>query len=246
MWNWLRELTGRKPRRPFPHLSQIPRPSPPAQVVAYGDQPLRKAWAEDVLRAEGVPINQHLPMIESEAEITLRSPGEVANRLLALIVVATKGEGLEPEHVEKFVRERNVRDAFSPNELAFIDDPHPSDHDRIQFSWRYEAAWTFLWVLRFVEGQLGPPRDTADVAWLVTTVRDTPDLTIHGLRPANDVLNEADLIYRYHWAVRQAELDGASPPAGLHPGVTMERHHALNWLIGYGEGLDWDDVTTDT
>jgi len=65
------------------------------------------------------------------------------------------------------------------------------------------------------------------------------------LRPAGELLDAADLIYRYHWATREAELRGREPPAGLDPGVVMERHYALNWLIGY-LGLDWDEVSTDT
>jgi hypothetical protein len=31
----------------------------------------------------------------------------------------------------------------------------------------------------------------------------------------------------------------------LHPGVAQERHHALNWLIGYMD-QEWDKVSTDT
>jgi hypothetical protein len=42
-----------------------------------------------------------------------------------------------------------------------------------------------------------------------------------------------------------ARLKGKKPPAGVEPGVTLERHHALNWLVGYMD-RDWDDVTTDT
>ncbi|HEX6611164.1 MAG TPA: DUF4272 domain-containing protein [Hyphomicrobiaceae bacterium] len=50
-------------------------------------------------------------------------------------------------------------------------------------------------------------------------------------------------MYRYHWAVRDASINGRPSPADLDPGIVMERHHALNWLIGY---IDADDVTTDT
>lgn len=119
-------------------------------------------------------------------------------------------------------------------------------HDRVQLSWRNEAAWVLLWALGHVDGQLGAPRQTCDVDVLTDIVIHTPDLDRHGLRRANDILNEADLIYRYHWAVRQAGIDGRDPPAGLNPGVVMERHHALNWLIGYDDGAEWDDVSTDT
>lgn len=200
---------------------------------------------EDVLQAQGVPVNPHLPMIESEAEVSIRSAREAADRLLALTVVAVKGEGLEQRLINEIVDERGVRLLFTPAELAFIDNPNPSLHDRTQFSWRYEAAWVLFWALG-CEDPLGRPDRICDVPRLTATVRDEPDLACHGLCSTNDILNEADLIYRYHWAVRQAGLDGNPPPAALDPGVVMERHHALNWLIGYDDNADWDDVTTNT
>jgi len=245
--SWFRRLFGDDgggPPGSEPIRVQLPADGD--EVEVRGDQPLRKAWAESVLRAEGIAVNPHLPMIESEAETRLRTPREVADRLRALVIVAFKGsESPDQSLVESIVEERGLRALFTPEELAFIDDPNPDERAGIQFSWRAEAAWVLLWALNHVEGQLGPPREMCDIRFLAGTVHDTEDLAARGLRPANDILNEADLIYRCHWAVRQASLDGNPPPAGLDPGVTMERHHALNWLIGYGD-CDWDDVTTDT
>ncbi len=65
------------------------------------------------------------------------------------------------------------------------------------------------------------------------------------LRALSDILDEADRIYRYHWAVTEARVDREPSPAGLEPGVTHERHYALNWLIRYLD-QEWDDVSTDT
>ena len=225
---------------------------PPVEPVEEGDdihndQRLRKQWAEDLLRAEGIPINPHLPMIESEAQIAMRTPREVAERLQALTMVAFKGsEEPDQAHFDSIIVERGVRRNFSPDELAFVDDPKPDLYTSTQFSWRSEAAWVLLWALRHIDGALGLPRTTCNVSTLAETVYDTIDLTKNGLRSAHDVLNEADLIYRCHWAVRQSGLTNEDAPAGLHPDVIMERHQALNWLIGYNEGADWDDVTTDT
>ena len=242
---WLRRLFGVGKAASAPPL-RIELPPAEGEHTAYGDQVLRKQWAEEVLRAEGIPVNPHLPMIESEAEIRLRTAREVADRLRALTIVAFKGsESPDQALLESIVAERGLRPLFTPEELAFVDDPSPDDKARIKFSWRCEAAWALLWALRHVEGQLGPARELCDVPFVSETVYREEDLAAKGLRPVNDILNEADLIYRCHWAVRQAGLDGQPPPAGLDPGVTMERHHALNWLIGYGD-LDWDDVTTDT
>lgn len=243
---WFDKLFGKGGPPRTPVIATVRLPPAANEETVFGDQPLRKAWAEDVLRAEGVPINPHLPMIESESQTTVRTAQEVADRLLALALVAVKGEGLEHETVQAIVAERGAGGLFTPAEGAFIENPEPDMRSRIQFSWRYEAAWVLLWALRHVDSALGPPRETCDPAAVAEMVRNRPDLAANGLRPANDILNEADLIYRYHWAVRQAGLDGHDPPCGLHPGVVMERHHALNWLIGYNDNAEWDDVTTDT
>lgn len=205
----------------------------------------RKQRSEAVLRAAGVSINPHLPLIESESEIFVRSPREVAERLLALNIVAVKGEGLGQEIIERIVEERSIRPLFTSSELAFIDDPDPSEHDRLQFVWRYEAAWVLFWSLNFVQGPLGLPSDLCDVPMLTETVRDSASLTANGTRSARELLDEADLIYRCAWAVRQAGFDRETPVGNLDPGVTMERHYALNWLID-PDGSDWDDVDTST
>jgi hypothetical protein len=65
------------------------------------------------------------------------------------------------------------------------------------------------------------------------------------LRDFSQILDQADLIYRYHWAVVDARVKQKPAPAGLEKGVVMERHYALNWLIGYMNQA-WDDVSTDT
>ena len=233
------------PKTPIIATVQIP-DAAEGESGAYGDQPLRKQRAESVLAAEGVPVNATLPMIESEAEVVLRSPREIADRLRALSIIAARGGGLSEAQTRGFIAERDIGPHLTPAERAFLDTPEPSDHDNMQLSWRNEAAWVLFWALGHVDGQLGPPRDMCDVDAMTDVVINMPDLEGPSPRSANDVLNEADLIYRYHWAVRQAGIDGKPPPAGLHPGVVMERHHALNWLIGYGDNADWDEVGTDT
>jgi hypothetical protein len=246
--SWFKKLLGgSEPAKPekLASLATVQLPEPEEPVTLYQDQVMRKAWAEDVLTQQGIPINKHLPCIEGGAEVRLRTENEVADRLLALTIVAVKGEGLEQEHVERIIEEKDARALFSPRELAFIDDPDPSEHDKIQFVWRYEAAWVLYWSLNFTDQPLSFPGSICDVPLLVETVRDTDDLAKNGLHSANNILNEADLIYRYHWAVREASIDGEFAPGGLDGGVVMERHYALNWLISYCDA-DWDDVGTDT
>src|SRR5262249_52289629 len=154
---------------------------------------------------------------------------------------------LEQQIVEKLVRDYDLSSALSPKEKAFITDPQPSEHDRIQFAWRYEDYWVLLWALGFID-KLERPAAICDVKRAVTILRENGRqgfLQKARLRPQNEILDAADLIYRYHWATEDARVNGKKTPAGLDPGVVMERHYVLNWLIGY-MGQAWDNITTDT
>jgi hypothetical protein len=194
-----------------------------------------------------VPINKSLPVIETERQSKHRSKDEVAYRALALLVVAVKGEGLDQTAVDKIVAEYGLSGYFSPDERAFIQNTAPSRRDRVRFSWRYGSAWVLLWAIGYVE-VLEKPSTVCDVSRAVTFMKQRSVkqfLAAAKLRSMSEILDEADRTYRYHWAVVEARVNGENAPAGLDPGVTMERHYALNWLIGY-MGQEWDDISTDT
>lgn len=207
----------------------------------------RKERSISILRTQGVPYISHLPVIETETEAKHRTTEEVALRAMALCIVAVKGEGAGQDVVKNLVRDYNVAGSFSPIEKRFIEDANPSKHDRVQFSWRYECYWVMLWALGFVDN-LRPPDSVCDVPSAVSFLRDNGRdgfIRKAKLRSVSEILDEADLIYRYHWAVVDARVNGREAPSGLDAGVVMERHYALNWLIGYMD-QDWDDISTDT
>ena len=207
----------------------------------------RKEASQTVLRAEGVPILETLPSIEDEAASTRHSDEDVIQRLIALAIVAVKGETNDQEMSLGLIKQFNATGYFSPAEQAFIDNPQPSDQDLIDMSWRYEGVHVLLWALG-VYPDIGRPDAITDVPLLATTLRDLGPEGLRAtarLRPQSQLLDAADLMYRYHWAVIQAGLDGHPMPSGLDPGVVYQRHYALNWLIGYMDQA-WDDISTDT
>lgn len=207
----------------------------------------RKQKTEVILQKEGVPFISHLPVIENDTTANFRPTEEVAWRAMALCLVALKGEGLEQEQVLRILKQYELEHALTPKERRFIFNDEPSDHDRIQFTWRYECYWVMLWALRYIE-DLGRPDHICDVPRAVQImVRGNSQRFIEGARLRNhsEILDAVDLIYRYDWACVDARLKGEEAPAGLDAGVVMERHHALNWLVGYMD-QEWDDVKTDT
>ena len=206
----------------------------------------RKRRSIAILANEGVPDGEFLPAIATEAMILRRSEEEVALRVIALAIVAKAAYG-DREATRALIDAYRIGDAFTPKERAFIDEPQPAPRDCTQLTWRIETAWVMLWALGFVQA-LGRPDSQIDVDKVVHILEDRgrDGLVAQAkLRPAGELLDAADLFYRYHWAVRAAKLNGRPPPAGLNPNVVMEWHYALNWLIGYGDA-EWDEVSTDT
>ncbi|MCH2043785.1 MAG: DUF4272 domain-containing protein [Saprospiraceae bacterium] len=207
----------------------------------------RKKASEKLLAYQGIQINYNLPCIEDDHEVLLRKKREIEDRALALWYVALKGDGVEEEILYPLRKEYNLYTKFSPKELLFAHADAYTPQTSLNFTWRYEALWVMLWALGYVE-ELAYPSNVCDVDKVVSIIYTKTETHFREethLISKEEILDEADLIYRYHWACVEARIKGEEIPCGLDAAVVYERHYALNWLIRYGN-QDWDNITTDT
>ena len=207
----------------------------------------RRDRSNAVMRAEGVPVLPSLPVIETEAETTLPTTEEVAMRAIATIVVAQKAVGVPDRDVVALARKFDVKGSLSPKERSFLETAAPSHEEMNAFGWRFESAHVLLWSIGLVD-QLGNPRQPIDPASMLALLRDNSRAQLLAkakMRTKQEVLDQADLIYRYRWALVDASSNKRPAPAGLNGDVAMERHQALNWLIYHAE-QEWDEVSLDT
>ncbi|NGZ78240.1 DUF4272 domain-containing protein [Saccharibacillus sp. VR-M41] len=233
------------------HTSFLHEEKPPSAEAL-----LRKERSELLLREQGVPVNVHLPAIEEEEETTIRSLEEIARRAVALCVSAVKGEsdaageeaGETRGLIERIIGQYEADDFFTERERFYLEESSPERGTIATFSWGYESYWVMLWALGFVE-RLDRPDQVCDVGRAVSILQgyDSFESFVRAarLRSKQEIMDEADLIYRYDWACVDARINNRQAPAGLDAGVVYERHRSLNWLIGY-MGQEWDHVTTDT
>ncbi len=204
----------------------------------------RKERSLAVLRREKVPFIAHLPVIADSAQATPPTLDQIVERLVALVTIAERAEGATLAEYEMALAARGASAAATPDEIAYARSDTPIEQDTIKFSQRFESAWVLAWALGLVE-TLKRPDDFCQAEalceWAAAGVN--PLKRRARLRPLSAILDMADLHYRYHWAVNDAELYGARIPAQLIPAVVYERHYALNWLVS---GSAWDTVSTDT
>lgn len=212
----------------------------------------RKARSEALLAEHGIRVAS-LPPLVSEPELQLRSAAEVAGRVMALLAVAARAESLNDHNNKPLtidaLRQR-LAPAFShlsPREQAYLQDDAPEEKDTIQMIWRYESLTLLEWAVGLLS-ELPFPTGICDVPQVARNVLDiaSEDWPAKAqLRPAAEILDALDLHYRLHWIKREAELGRRALPDGLVPGVILERHYALNWLVRF-ENAEWDEVDTPT
>jgi hypothetical protein len=221
---------------------------------------MRKNQSIEVLKKYNIPYIEQLPVIETEEEVNERSLQEIAKRAIACLLAIqfacdlSKGDPSiieqSREFIMNFARKFGVENEFTDEEASFFLGK-PEQQKIINMAWKYEAYWVLLWALGLIE-QLEYPSDTCDCKIAIQAVskrKDFDDFIKHTKpRSISAILDEADLIYRYHWACVDARINGRDTPANLDSSVVYERHWGLNWLIG--KGIDcydnWDCVATDT
>jgi hypothetical protein len=211
------------------------------------DGELRKARSIARLRAEGVPVIDHLPRIKCDPA-TIQSVDAIARRtmVLCLLAVYAEQDGMPREVLEKYLDLREVREYLTPNEHGFLAKLNPSEEERGPFSWQYECAQVLLWAMGYVDALAKPTTYcTAKGVSAIVAPRSVREL-VQGaaLRSTDEMFDECDLIFRYHWAARNAYLRRQEPPAELLAPVCYYRHYALNWLTD--SRFNWDEVDTST
>jgi hypothetical protein len=145
------------------------------------------------------------------------------------------------------IKQYNLEDEVSDEETTFAEDDDAPEYITLKYSQRLESCWCLLWALNLVKDLSRPDNFcNAERVTEIIETRSTEQLIVDAkLRSKDEILDAADLHFRYHWSVVDAELYGKKPPRGMLASVIYERHYALNWLIQYKD-QDWDDVTTDT
>jgi len=208
----------------------------------------RKDITNKFLEGKKIPTLANLPLVEDYTIARFRDEREIARKsvvLYGLLFVAHKEKSAQ--EMISYYKKYDLWSSVSPNERQYLENENRTSQEDNIMSWRIECLNVLLWSLGSVH-TLAFPTELCDFSNYdnLPNINADPTAWINNarLRDTEEILNETDLIYRLHWAVRDASLNGKAIPANLDQDVIMERHFALNWLVMYAD--EWDDITTDT
>ena len=214
----------------------------------------RKEQSIEMLKLRDIPYIDWLPVIESVEEVEVRSAESIAQRAIACLwiiqVACDIDNGKYDDEIKGFIlnilTKMQVMGALTEQEMAILHED-VSQQDVINMVWKYEAYWVLLWALGIVE-KLNYPENIVDCDFAIQAVVSVKTfeefMAKVKLRDIEEILDQADLIYRYDWACVSARLNQEQAPAQLNSAVVVERHGALNWLIQSESDWDHPDVST--
>lgn len=193
-----------------------------------------------------------MPPVSQDADPPdqVRNPQEIARRALALFAVTGLAAGAPKDDIVGWLKDESLEDQLTPSERAFVSSPSPTKQQEVNASWRNEALLVLLWALGVIEQMpaLNEQCNTGDFQRVLPPFADVSvSQFIDGAKRRSDevLIDLADELLTAHWEARDARIHGRPVPSHLDIGILQERHHAINWVIGY-DGLPWDEVTTDT
>lgn len=249
---------------PLADLSQLQVTKVPMPVEASAEQAARTERVLATLNDKAVPcFTGHIRWIPDESTVMVRPAAEVAQRVVALHSIVTLARGRPRDEVANDLNRFGLLTSLSPGEAAFMAADPVDEDGRQRLIWRLEALVPLMWALGFID-ELSWPDAMVDVEALheliFTSLPDPAAVQAATLRPEADLLDALELTVRQHNALRGCYTSNSAVPtnfdwkfpgdvtpaqASLAAPLLLERHHALNWLIGFG-GAAWDDVDTPT
>jgi hypothetical protein len=206
----------------------------------------RKETTESYLRSRGVPVNPHLPFTESPEELSVATPQQVAWRVCVLSGLVARACRAPRDLVVRYFEAGGLFEHASESEAEVVRAESLTPEQTAQFQWQVEGLWELAWVLCLIPR---PDHFKTCGNELVTLV-PKPGAPVGDfveraqMRPTDELLAEADMLYRLHWAVREASLHRQRIPTGLPYNVTEERMRAINWVLL--SDVSWEDTDTST
>jgi len=205
----------------------------------------RKDISIEILKLQGVPFIDHLPLRYETGEVAPREKDEVIARSIcsfaAIMCACTIRDNGELTDEDK----QGTKD-FLDNRFGCIDkltrmerrviEGEASYDEAVNMGWKYESLWALLWAMGLVK-ELDFPKDICDCKFVIDTFIGGDFSGRVKMRGTDEILQALDLIYRYHWACVNARVNG-SKRAGLDEEVVMERRGGLEWLCCKGAEND--------
>ena len=221
----------------------------------YKTQLERKEYSISRLKKLGIDYLESLPCTYEAQLVKMKDCKTILKRVIANILaievaflrVHSSDDSDEAiNYFTNLMKQYGVENDLTEFEKNIIKG-NASKQDLINLTWQYESSYVLLWVLGLIDN-LPFPSEACDVDQIVRPIAECSTfqevLNKCELRDIEEILDELDIEYRYHWACVEKRCCNANAEIGnLNSEVVYERRRALEWLF---VNEDWNDISLDT
>lgn len=197
-------------------------------------------------RSLGYLTNSQLPLLdENEGELP-KSVEEVADRILVLNVIVSCAFGCPRPKAKAWLKKESLSACLTLDEAKYLEaSSRPMQDGAMQ--WRVESIWALAWYMGLHDELDFSDSCSDDLNKLLPDLKaDASSKSFRetlAKRSRQELLEQLDLSYCLHWAIRESGTQGQSPLGHVPPNVVIERRRALEWIAGQDS---WDEVSLDT
>lgn len=214
----------------------------------------RKQKSISILKENNIDYIDHLPCTFETSDVVMKSKEIIAKRYIACIItIQVAFDILENNDINysiKFfgdlIEKYKVYEYLSETEKKVFSNELSRDQ-LVNFTWQYESINVLAWVLGLNKNLLFP-NQLCDVMSLLSNIATCQSfeefLNKCNLINVDDILDELDLEYRYHWAVVDKRINESTNIGELDGEIVVERRRALEWL--FSDEDDWNNISLDT
>ena len=223
-------------------------------VNVFKTKEVRKEESIKKLKINGIDYLESLPMTYDKNDVQIKSIEQIAKRYVSNIISIQVAFDIINNHdmeystsfFAKLLVKYDVKDSLNDLEKrTFI--RQAEENELINLTWQYECLNVLAWVLGLSD-DLVFPGQTCDTESLMKYIAPCENLSEFinkcSLRNIEEILDELDLEYRYHWAIVNKRIEPSTNVGNLDGEVVIERRRALEWL--FDEENDWNLISLDT
>ena len=205
------------------------------------------------IKEQGIACYENLPLVESSAEVKLKSLDEICNRaftcFLSIQVACDVNNNNYEESIKYFkpiLEELDLSQYLNSKEKRIFDGTYTAQ-DAIDLDWEYEDLWSLFYAVGLVD-DITDGGKLCDCDFIIKTMTSCKNVEEFKnkckLRDIEEILDMIDLYYRYDWACTEKRIKPETNIANLDPSNVVERRRGLEWLISREN--DWYDISLDT
>lgn len=198
----------------------------------------------EILKQKNIPFIEHMKAIPFNSCTSLCSKEEIISRMLADYVIATCAlysleEKVNIVHyvLSQMDEKLNIKSVLAPVDINFLNaitEQKVSKQGLQDATWAFEECAMLMWTLGLIDK---PDSDkmckVEQLNNFFFNIKNYDELLSQcTIKSKEEILEQADLIFRYHWACRETRMKGKKIQQ-LDEMIVQEQRRALEWVLNW-------------